>query len=388
MLQVVDKVYVPSWDPLGQYVLESPVSSPKSSPMNPESFHYDEPNNQLINGYHDVLMDEMMINYNLGLPLMENYWNIDYNTLNELQDSSKMDWNGKSEIKSEKKEEKGIKISREVAKKSENKTNNKNNKKRKRTDENKVSDTNSVFLSREELLNISSTDLEARIAVITSQRPLTSSEIKEIKKQKRLVKNREYSQQSRAKKKVRLQELEETVNQLNDENKALKQDIYNLQCRIKFLEEQKQNPEPQDFPLSTSEPQAFPLSTSEPQAFPRSTSEPQEDDYHSNWHQALFFIILFSFGILFNIGISDPNKAQELKFKLPKDNFEKVFRPRDLLQLVKTEPNYSSLSSREHLFPNFYTMDDVDSSLLLANQCINSSITQLTALNLTYFNLT
>jgi len=295
----------------------------------------------------------------------------------------------KVKLNRKKKEEKGIKISREVAKKSENKTNNKNNKKkRKRTDENKVSDTNSVFLSREELLNISSTDLEARIAVITSQRPLTSSEIKEIKKQKRLVKNREYSQQSRAKKKVRLQELEETVNQLNDENKALKQDIYNLQCRIKFLEEQKQNPEPQDFPLSTSEPQAFPLSTSEPQAFPRSTSEPQEDDYHSNWHQALFFIILFSFGILFNIGISDPNKAQELKFKLPKDNFEKVFRPRDLLQLVKTEPNYSSLSSREHLFPNFYTMDDVDSSLLLANQCINSSITQLTALNLTYFNLT
>jgi len=51
-------------------------------------------------------------------------------------------------------------------------------------------------------LNISSIELEARIANVTAQRKLTPNELKEVKRQRRLVKNREYSQQSRAKKKI------------------------------------------------------------------------------------------------------------------------------------------------------------------------------------------
>eukprot|EP01128_Nolandella_sp_AFSM9_P004995 TRINITY_DN2357_c0_g2_i1.p1 TRINITY_DN2357_c0_g2~~TRINITY_DN2357_c0_g2_i1.p1 ORF type:complete len:185 (-),score=56.11 TRINITY_DN2357_c0_g2_i1:42-575(-) len=58
-----------------------------------------------------------------------------------------------------------------------------------------------VFLSREELLCLSSKQLQARVASLQQQRKFTAAEQKELKRQRRLVKNREYAQTSRLKKK-------------------------------------------------------------------------------------------------------------------------------------------------------------------------------------------
>jgi hypothetical protein len=90
-------------------------------------------------------------------------------------------------------------------------------------------DIGSVFVSAEKLLVMSSAELEQRVEQLSCLRPLTPTELKEVKRQMRLVKNREYAQSSRIKKKQhveKLQEenavLQERVQQLEDENRELK----------------------------------------------------------------------------------------------------------------------------------------------------------------------
>jgi len=80
-----------------------------------------------------------------------------------------------------------------------------------------------VAISRDELLKFSSDDLEAYVKALSATRPLTPAENKEIKRQRRLIKNRESAQQSRKRKKDKVGDLELQVSQLeaiNEERKA------------------------------------------------------------------------------------------------------------------------------------------------------------------------
>jgi len=86
-----------------------------------------------------------------------------------------------------------------------------------------------VYLTPEKLLVISSQELESRISELSNIRTLNSPEMKEVKRQIRLVKNREYAQSSRIKKKQHVEELEdennalrERVQELEEENRKLK----------------------------------------------------------------------------------------------------------------------------------------------------------------------
>jgi len=315
-----------------QYILESPVGSPNSSPiihqdfesnqgmnpMNPNGVLYDIGNgnnylntqggltNEMINYYNNSFNLNMNNGYNYWIPTNGDVVNVNNMVLPEV----------KSEDQSKK-------------------TN-----KRKR-DESGVNDITTVQLSREELLTISSTDLEARISSITSQRKLTSVELKEIKRQRRLVKNREYAQQSRVKKKIHVQDLEKQVNVLSDENKKLQEENYALQSRINILEEQLRNTGSQ---------------------YINEMTEPIENDYQTNWYQVMappvLFIILFSFGIIFNFNLFSNGKF------LSNDNI-KSFHPRDILN-IKTDPTPTTHTS----IPSTLTMKDVDQDLF-TNQCIN-----------------
>jgi len=80
-----------------------------------------------------------------------------------------------------------------------------------------------IAISRDELLKFSSEDLESYVKALSASRPLTTAENKEIKRQRRLIKNRESAQQSRKRKKDKVGDLEQQVSQLeaiNEERMA------------------------------------------------------------------------------------------------------------------------------------------------------------------------
>lgn len=67
---------------------------------------------------------------------------------------------------------------------------------------------------------------------------MTPEEEKQLKKQRRLIKNRESAQLSRQKKKQYVEDLEKTVQSLRSENNALNEQVGNLTLRNQQLEEQ------------------------------------------------------------------------------------------------------------------------------------------------------
>jgi len=93
----------------------------------------------------------------------------------------------------------------------------------KQSKDSKKNGANVIAISRDELLKFSSEDLEAYVKALSATRPLTTAENKEIKRQRRLIKNRESAQQSRKRKKDKVGDLEQQVSQLeaiNEERKA------------------------------------------------------------------------------------------------------------------------------------------------------------------------
>lgn len=80
-----------------------------------------------------------------------------------------------------------------------------------------------IPISRDDLLKLTSEDLEEYVKTLTATRALTPAENREIKRQRRLIKNRESAQQSRKRKKDKVGDLEGQVSQLetvNEERKA------------------------------------------------------------------------------------------------------------------------------------------------------------------------
>eukprot|EP01095_Lingulamoeba_sp_RSL-Kostka_P010821 TRINITY_DN3981_c0_g1_i2.p1 TRINITY_DN3981_c0_g1~~TRINITY_DN3981_c0_g1_i2.p1 ORF type:complete len:264 (+),score=71.39 TRINITY_DN3981_c0_g1_i2:162-953(+) len=74
-------------------------------------------------------------------------------------------------------------------------------------------------LTREDLLKMSSSSLDKIANTIAQQRPLSAEEERQLKRQRRLIKNRESAQLSRQRKKKYIEDLETKVTQLSREKR-------------------------------------------------------------------------------------------------------------------------------------------------------------------------
>jgi cell division protein FtsB len=99
-------------------------------------------------------------------------------------------------------------------------------------------DVSRVKLSRDDLLKYTSQEYDDHIKRISQKRPLTEKEHKESKKQRRLIKNREYAQISRNKKKTEYTQLSVQIDQLNAENSELKERVDHLETENKRLKDE------------------------------------------------------------------------------------------------------------------------------------------------------
>jgi HAMP domain-containing protein len=94
------------------------------------------------------------------------------------------------------------------------------------------------------MLNITANELEDLIQTVTSKRALTEAEEEIVRKQRRLVRNRESAQASRTRKKKRIEELEQQVREITQEKEQALRDLHQtlgenaqLQKTTRFLQE-------------------------------------------------------------------------------------------------------------------------------------------------------
>jgi len=162
---------------------------------------------------------------------------------------------------------------------------------RKRKDE---SGCNKGGLSREELLQLSSKGLEVYAQNLASTHPLSPDEERNLKRQRRLVKNRESAQLSRLRKKIYIEELEKKVNHLATENETLSKQLASISAEKKKLHDEviylqtiiKRSPELSQLALNGKKNLALGGTAIT----------------HKNVKAAgiCLLIVLFSFGLLFN----------------------------------------------------------------------------------------
>jgi len=259
-------------------------------------------------------------------------------------------------------------------------TTSRSRKKRKRTEDDDVSgDISFVTLSRDELLEMSSQELEDRVKLLQQQRPLSTAEKEEIQRQRKLIKNREYAQTSRLKKretlttlKGRLEEvsaqnviLQTQVNHLSQRNREL--ELENQQLRVLWTHQTTQTyiptvPMTTTYPVPTSLRLYSPGGTTPSPSYSETGSHPSSpstDDYDSllgsitsdsddapgsfsldvplfptsspigqggGWGlpdpyaSLCLLVILFSFGLFFNWGGGSPRTGDDIQFwvHLPK----------------------------------------------------------------------
>jgi len=188
-------------------------------------------------------------------------------------------------------------------------------------------------LSREELLQLSSRGLEAYTQQQTSGKILSPDDERLLKRQKRLIKNRESAQLSRLRKKVYIEELEKKVSQLTTENDTLSKQIAAIATDKKKLHEEvlylqniiKQSPALMQIANSHS--------TLNNSAVAKKPLQPSPKNMKAAG--ICLLIVLFSFGILFNTNNPNFSFRTDGESSGPKD--KNVYTGR-LLKSLKEEP--------------------------------------------------
>jgi len=95
-----------------------------------------------------------------------------------------------------------------------------------------------VKVSRNDLLKMSSAEFDGRVKALKQQRPLTAIEEAEVKRQKKLIKNREYAQKTRDKKRKIMTSMKGHVTDVEHENVMLKVQVQNLTTKVHVLEQE------------------------------------------------------------------------------------------------------------------------------------------------------
>eukprot|EP01095_Lingulamoeba_sp_RSL-Kostka_P014095 TRINITY_DN602_c1_g1_i1.p1 TRINITY_DN602_c1_g1~~TRINITY_DN602_c1_g1_i1.p1 ORF type:complete len:599 (+),score=227.63 TRINITY_DN602_c1_g1_i1:137-1933(+) len=116
----------------------------------------------------------------------------------------------------------------------------KKTRKRKRRSHLEVHAETCITFTREQLLKMTSEDFEAAVRELESERPITEDEEKEIKRQRRLIKNRESAQASRERKKKEEEERQRIISDLKEENRSLKAKNTSLEDEVRSLREKNQ----------------------------------------------------------------------------------------------------------------------------------------------------
>jgi len=143
------------------------------------------------------------------------------------------------------------------------------------------------------LMSLDSVSFEEYIGKVMNHKRFTENDNNLVKDIKRRIRNRESARKSRRNKKTKIEVLQDKVSQLNGENLGLKQDVYslkqdvcnltqenvNLKNEVVYWRELNNKPKSPDTEMNSSAPG---LST----------------------QSVILFVVLFSFGILWNMDIS------------------------------------------------------------------------------------
>eukprot|EP01133_Synstelium_polycarpum_P002643 gene2643-3048_t len=111
-----------------------------------------------------------------------------------------------------------------------------NNRKRGREEE--IDTSGFTVLSKDQVLKLSSKEIEEYVGRLKLNHVLTPAEEKELKKQRRLIKNREYASQSRSRRKVYVENIEQKLQKNNQETTSIKQQLTNMKEENKILKKQ------------------------------------------------------------------------------------------------------------------------------------------------------
>lgn len=178
-----------------------------------------------------------------------------------------------------------------------------------------------VALTRERLLTITGEEMETRFDELNAQFLLSPSEHKELRRQRRLVKNREYAQQSRNKKKVavasvdtKLDDLKRKNDELRERARAAELEAASLRSRIDAALGVAHTAGAAGAALiaalvGTAQAAAAPIATAKRR---RRGDAPGDDDVHSPTTTAaaaggtMLMVMLLSFGVFMNGGLFEP----------------------------------------------------------------------------------
>lgn len=128
-------------------------------------------------------------------------------------------------------------------------------------------------LPRQTILTISSPDFEKFAGDLRARRTLTPAEEKELKRQRRLVRNREYAQESRNKKRSVENQLEAKLTQLESANARLQRELDSVRAENAVLKQQLASEPRTSWELGVTSQTTFTL-----------------------------FVVLFAFGLIFSLG--------------------------------------------------------------------------------------
>ncbi|KAF2072701.1 hypothetical protein CYY_005981 [Polysphondylium violaceum] len=95
-----------------------------------------------------------------------------------------------------------------------------------------------TVLNKDQVLKLTSKEIEEYVSKLKLNHALTAAEEKELKKQRRLVKNREYASQSRSRRKVYVENIEQKLQKSNTDNNSIKTQLQMMKEENKALKKQ------------------------------------------------------------------------------------------------------------------------------------------------------
>ena len=204
-----------------------------------------------------------------------------------------------------------------------------------------------LFLTREQLLQLSSDEFDVYKQTLQARHSLTPEETDKLKKQRRVIKNREYSQSSRQKKRQRVQELESRIAALETENETLKTENQSLKQKLWKIIGAYQRTRCTSAPASDSLLPAPGHTTKTRDSFFSINSPPITSSMKATG--ACLFIMLFSFGLMFTLS----DNQQQFSNGFPSRTGRIILSSEDISQ-----PWYASIVN--HLSRTISALEDTN----------------------------